>query len=207
MIDHTFQPMKKGEKTQTKILEKAARLFAKSGYKGVTIDRIANSAGLTKGSLYSHFKSKHEIYVQSLYWYFSSRIENGPSALRDVKDDLEQFCSFLSWLIDLFKNDEIFTLLMLRLIVDSDTSAIRSVIPSVFTDTVTRMMNFIEKNSPSKDPREYAFSLASIILLNRNLETFFTELTSGQATSKETSRMPLLDHLLEILAIKPGATG
>lgn len=44
------------------ILTAAAELFSHSGYHGVTVDAIAQRAGISKGNLYWYFKSKQEIF-------------------------------------------------------------------------------------------------------------------------------------------------
>ncbi len=44
------------------ILEAAAELFSHSGYHGVTVDAIAQRAGISKGNLYWYFRSKQEIF-------------------------------------------------------------------------------------------------------------------------------------------------
>lgn len=46
------------------ILAAAARLFKKDGYSGVSIRQIADAAGIQSGSLYHHFASKREMYVE-----------------------------------------------------------------------------------------------------------------------------------------------
>jgi AcrR family transcriptional regulator len=44
------------------IFEAAAELFSHSGYHGVTVDSIAQRAGISKGNLYWYFRSKQEIF-------------------------------------------------------------------------------------------------------------------------------------------------
>jgi AcrR family transcriptional regulator len=46
------------------IFTAAAELFSHSGYHGVTVDAIAQRAGISKGNLYWYFKSKQEIFRQ-----------------------------------------------------------------------------------------------------------------------------------------------
>jgi AcrR family transcriptional regulator len=54
-------------KTRRDQLLRAARvLFVKQGYRATTTDSIAHLAGLTKGALYFHFKSKEEIFGELL---------------------------------------------------------------------------------------------------------------------------------------------
>lgn len=40
--------------------------FARYGYQGTTIDRIANAAGVTKGALYYHFRDKEELLFEAV---------------------------------------------------------------------------------------------------------------------------------------------
>jgi len=49
-------------KTKKLIFESAIKIFSESGYRGATMDDIAANAGLVKGTLYYHFKSKEEIF-------------------------------------------------------------------------------------------------------------------------------------------------
>lgn len=49
-------------KTKKLIFQSAIKIFSESGYKGATMDEIAANAGLVKGTLYYHFKSKEEIF-------------------------------------------------------------------------------------------------------------------------------------------------
>ena len=46
--------------TRRLILQSAARIFAKFGYAGSTLDQIAQDAGMTKGAVYWHFSSKSD---------------------------------------------------------------------------------------------------------------------------------------------------
>ena len=46
----------------------AAKLFLEKGYENTSLnDIIKNLGGLTKGAIYSHFKSKEEIYQAVIY--------------------------------------------------------------------------------------------------------------------------------------------
>jgi len=48
--------------TKRIIFESAMKVFSKNGYSGATMDSIAADAGVAKGTLYYHFKSKEEIF-------------------------------------------------------------------------------------------------------------------------------------------------
>ena len=49
-------------RTRQRILDAAARLFRRHGYRGVGIDRIMTSADLTRGAFYAHFPSKEALF-------------------------------------------------------------------------------------------------------------------------------------------------
>jgi len=65
--------VRKGKKTVKRILDVALELFVEKGYYNTSIDAITGKAGLTKGALYTHFKSKREL-VLKLIDEFDKRI-------------------------------------------------------------------------------------------------------------------------------------
>lgn len=48
--------------TKERILLTALHLFAKDGYKAVSVSAIAGELGITKGALYRHYQSKRDIF-------------------------------------------------------------------------------------------------------------------------------------------------
>lgn len=51
----------KGESTRQKIVDDAARLFHRNGFGATSVHDILEATGLTKGSLYFHFRGKEEL--------------------------------------------------------------------------------------------------------------------------------------------------
>lgn len=51
---------------QQKILDGATEIFAKYGFRGGTIDQIADKAGMSKPNLLYYFKTKKAIYLAVL---------------------------------------------------------------------------------------------------------------------------------------------
>ncbi len=50
------------EATTGQLLEEARRLFAADGYNATSLDDVVAAAGVTKGALYHHFRSKRELF-------------------------------------------------------------------------------------------------------------------------------------------------
>jgi AcrR family transcriptional regulator len=51
---------------RTGILKAARKVFARHGYEGATMDDVAETCSIAKGTLYLYFKSKREIYLAVL---------------------------------------------------------------------------------------------------------------------------------------------
>lgn len=47
-----------------RLMEKAEELFVRRGYKAVTMDEIAKKAGISKMTIYGHFSSKEELFLE-----------------------------------------------------------------------------------------------------------------------------------------------
>ena len=55
--------VERGRATRAHVVEVATRLFAEHGYDGTSIETVQASAGVSRGSLYHHFRSK-----DALFW-------------------------------------------------------------------------------------------------------------------------------------------
>jgi AcrR family transcriptional regulator len=88
---------KKGEKEKLRgvILDKALQYLKRHGRAGSGTDPLMSYAGLTRGALYSHFKSKDDLFAQAIC-YDLSRLEetlarrfreDGLSALKRMIED------------------------------------------------------------------------------------------------------------------------
>lgn len=64
---------KKGLETKQLIINNSAQLFARYGYSGITIRKIASKVGIKESSIYNHFKGKADI-LDKLYDEFIKNI-------------------------------------------------------------------------------------------------------------------------------------
>lgn len=58
-------------KMRAKLAAAAFRLFARRGIRGVNLEQVAAAAGVTKGSLYWHYRSKKEVVLAAGEYYYS----------------------------------------------------------------------------------------------------------------------------------------
>ena len=57
------EPSSNGNNKRERILAAALRLFANQSFQAVTMDRVAEAAGVAKGTLYLYFPSKEALYL------------------------------------------------------------------------------------------------------------------------------------------------
>ena len=75
----------------------AFEVFAERGFKEVTIDDIAAKAGVTKGSFYSHYRSKQEIILAACNHYYRANQQKVHARIAALTDPLEQLLSVLEF--------------------------------------------------------------------------------------------------------------
>jgi AcrR family transcriptional regulator len=98
------RPAQKQESSRDKIHEAALRLFARHGFEGVGMQRIANEVGLHKSSLFHHYDSKLDL-AREVY---EACVERVLVRVRVLADDdpprLETLLELLDDLVDMFSD-------------------------------------------------------------------------------------------------------
>jgi AcrR family transcriptional regulator len=62
-VNSTNRRRRKQEATRARLLDGAARVFARRGYHAATLEEVATDVGLTKGAVYSNFTSKEALFL------------------------------------------------------------------------------------------------------------------------------------------------
>ena len=95
------------------ILKSARTLFFKKGFNNVTVDEIAKSSELGKGSIYLYFNSEEEIYAQILLNDIEDFNQQVSVLLNKKKIAADLLIEFSYIYVDFFFNDgELFRILM-----------------------------------------------------------------------------------------------
>jgi AcrR family transcriptional regulator len=85
------RPIGQGAITKNKIADKATYLFEQKGYAATSIEDVRKFAGISKGSIYTHFESKDDLYLYTLELSFKrwkDIWENEISVLSTAKSKL-----------------------------------------------------------------------------------------------------------------------
>lgn len=100
-------------KTKKVIFESAIEIFSKAGYNGATMDDIALNAGVAKGTLYYHFKSKEEIFnyiITNGLEMMRVSVEEAVKSQENIMLKIKTMCKFQLELI--YENKDFFKVIM-----------------------------------------------------------------------------------------------
>lgn len=103
-------------KTKKAIFDSAILIFSKNGYNGATMDDVASNAGVAKGTLYYHFKSKEEIFyfiITEGMELIREQIEVEASKVDNSLDKLKSLCKVQLGLV--YQNKDFFKVVMSQL--------------------------------------------------------------------------------------------
>lgn len=94
------------ESTRARILDAAAHLIRKKGFKATTVRDIGNAVGLYSGSLFHYFKTKDEILMEVMRAAFISICTRHEQALASALTPLEKLRQFIWQEVNLVFIDE-----------------------------------------------------------------------------------------------------
>jgi AcrR family transcriptional regulator len=86
----SFDRSERRARTRTQLLEAAARVYARRGFEGATLDEVAEDAGFTKGAVYDHFGSKEKLLFALLDEHLSGQIAEQVSLFDPTLDTSER---------------------------------------------------------------------------------------------------------------------
>jgi len=88
--------------TQARLLNAAEEVFVRDGYEGAQLDEIAAVAGRSKGAVYTHFKSKEDLFLALFEHRTRAYIERLAASLQECtnrKQSMEAFREFYVGLV------------------------------------------------------------------------------------------------------------
>ena len=101
------------QETQARLLDAAENVFVRDGFEGAQLDEIAAMAGRSKGSVYTHFKNKEDLFLALFEHRTKSYVERVVDSVHKCanrKQSLEAFRDFYVGLV----RDKAFSILTLE---------------------------------------------------------------------------------------------
>ncbi len=101
------------QETQARLLNAAEKIFIRDGFEGAQLDEIAATAGRSKGSVYTHFKNKEDLFLALSVDRTRSYVERLASAIRKCSGRKQTIDAFRDFYIGLLR-DNAFSILALE---------------------------------------------------------------------------------------------
>lgn len=133
--------------TRQRILEAAARVFARKGYQGSTLDEVASDAGLTKGAIYWHFKNKHDLFFALVDYRFqrdTAPLHEEVQQALACEDSLESMKDLLRGVMSRIQQDPDWSRLYLEVMGQSRDPEIRSRVALFHEQALRVSASFVE---------------------------------------------------------------
>ena len=143
---------------QQKILQAAAKYFARVHYHEADMETIAKEAGVGKGTLYRYFKNKDDLYLSTIQYLSVQAFEY----LHQQASSATTFKNYVEIIIDtaidyFMAQPETFSMVLM-----SSLTRIQSIIDAMETSTLPYMQNFRKR-------MEQAIAFGEIRVLNADI--------------------------------------
>jgi len=92
--------------TKKKIIDSAIECFSKYGYDGTSVEMICKSAGVSKGSFFYYFPTKHSLFLEILNFWLKDVDEVMENVSNSQEDTPSKFLSLATVLLDIIISGE-----------------------------------------------------------------------------------------------------
>jgi len=96
------------QSTREIILKAAKEVFAEKGYYSTTVDDVAERAGVAKGSIYTYFNSKYELFVTALLQDFEEIVRKIEGKIEKIDRIEERIFRGVDIYLDYFEENLFF---------------------------------------------------------------------------------------------------
>jgi len=156
-----------------RIAEVAARLFARDGFKGVSMAALAREAGVSKAAIFHHYPSKEALYFEVI----QSACQETTAFLRDPGREgmpadaaVAEFSSY--FVRHLFQHADV-SQLVLRELLDAESDRIRTLAEEVHGENHRRLVTLIRRGQEDGlFAAEHDPSLVAVVLVGSQLFFF-----------------------------------
>jgi TetR/AcrR family transcriptional repressor of nem operon len=86
---------RKGDQTRQHIIAQSAPLFNQKGYEGCSLQEIMAAAGVEKGGIYRHFRSKEELALAAFEFAWAEVSHGRTRGLEEIEDPVLRIAAFI----------------------------------------------------------------------------------------------------------------
>jgi AcrR family transcriptional regulator len=184
----------KSETTQ-KIIESAADLFLDRGFHNVSMDLIAETAHITKITIYQHFRSKEALLLQCMRWRLESREANLDAFFHGKTPSDAQLLEIFDWMAQRADRSKFRGCAFVKATneVGATLTEVRTIAAEA-KDSLRRRLVTLLRNMGAQQPEHMADTLALLLEGAQALSLIEQSIRPFQAARREACEMiaPLL---------------
>ena len=151
-------------KSKEEILAIVIPLFAGAGYSGVSMRTVAEKVGVTPAAIYHHFSDKQTLYRAAMAQAFVDKADSLEEILDSRAAPEKRLAQFVARFCELLYNDNDFSMLIQREIMDGDKSRLQFLATEVFDNLFQGVIKLCQELDPQEDPYLLAISLIGIVM-------------------------------------------
>ena len=190
--------------TRHKILSHSLDCFVRNGYGSTTIVKILSASGVSRATLYAHFRNKSEI-MRALLDDFIERIDGELVQIRygDDRTEIAQILDNINRVLDLFEREKSLGRLVFTGTTEADPS-LREVLDRFFSRLEEMFMHTLSAGIEQGLIRDVHLEVGARTILGSFKEVILLPLAQGRISvrkAKELSK-PLLDYHMYGLALR-----
>ena len=151
-------------KSKEEILAVSIPLFAGSGYSGVSMRNIAQKVGVRAAALYHHFPDKQTLYLAAMTQAFTDKADSLEKILGSRAAPEQRFTQFITCLCELVHQDNNFSMLIQREMMDGDESRLQLLASEVYYALFRGVTELCQELGPKHDPYLLAISIIGLVM-------------------------------------------
>lgn len=159
--------MSKSERTKAFIIETVAPIFNRSGFSAMSLSKITEATGLTKGAIYGHFKNKEELAIESFKFSVRKVLKDLNKTVNKGETPLEKLKNIAFFYEDYYEYNKQFggcPILNIGVDANNQNKVITQLVQSYNHRILERFSQLIEK---AKDTYEIKKSIDSMLYAKR----------------------------------------
>ncbi|CAM1354138.1 TetR/AcrR family transcriptional regulator [Tenacibaculum ascidiaceicola] len=159
--------MSKSERTKAFIIETVAPIFNRSGFSAMSLSKITEATGLTKGAIYGHFENKEKLAIESFKFSVRKVLKDLNKTVNKGETPLEMLKNIAVFYEDYYEYNKQFggcPILNIGVDANNQNKVITQLVQSYNHRILERFSQLIEK---AKDTNEIKKSIDSMLYAKR----------------------------------------
>ena len=196
------------ERTQRKILDHALDRFVLDGYRNTTIEKILAASGVSRASLYTHFRNKPEIMCALLDEFFE-KIDAELVQIRygDLRSEIDQILDNINRIVTLFERHKSLGMLVFLGSMEGD-ERLQDVLGRFYVSVEGMIIHTLRLGIDQGLIRPVNLEVGAKTILGSFKETILLPIAQGKISGRKAKQLSkeLLDYHMYGLALRPRDT-